>query len=236
MSASTLSPETPGLVVSALYLRPAPRAHALSVMLELGMFVREFEATVPDCFKAEEAGEILVLFADEEVSHRDLVRSAALDGRVVVVVLPEEVPAAPFEHSEAFAVLNDQSSLLAFREAFANAGQVARRRRTTESPFRRSTTVFGGLEFHPAEPWLASGGHLAGLSPREHGILRALVTARGAVVSKESLQRQLSGSATLASDGYLKTVILRLRRKAQLLGGDPAQLSAVRGTGYVLRP
>jgi hypothetical protein len=236
MSASTWSPETPGLVVSALYLRPAPRAHALKVMLELGMFVREFEATAVDCFAAEEAGEILVLFADEELSHLDFVRSAALNRSVVVVVLPEEVWARPFEDSEAFAVLNDQSSLQAFRQAFANAGQLARQRRTTESPSLRSTTVFGGLEFHPAEPWLASAGHLAGLSPREHGILRALVTARGAVVSKESLQRQLSGSAKLASDGYLKTVVLRLRRKAQLLGGDPTQLSTVRGAGYVLRP
>lgn len=228
--------EMPGLIAAAVYLRPARRAEALATLVDLGMFIREYQGHATNQHSVEFA-DILVMFVDEQLEHLRAVDHAVSAGKLTIVMLPPMVWTEPFEKSGAFAVMSEAAERHALRKAFADAGQVARQRRV-EVPrveFESLTTIFGGLEFRPDEPWLAREGNLAGLSPTEHGVLKALVTARGAVVPKDFLQRQLSASDEPASDGYLKTVVLRLRRKVEQLGGDPARLSAVRGAGYVLR-
>lgn len=238
MTADTCATETPGLVAAALYLRPARRGRVIAALVELGVFVREFpgqDGRAPAQLSAD--ADVLVVFADDDPAHRALLRDAVEAGPVVIAVLPEGVDSAAFGLAGAFAVVTDGTASAQVYRTLADAGQVARARRAADGPrpWSTSTTVFGGLEFRPDEPWLARNGSLAGLSPTEHGVLRALVTARGAVVPKATLQKHLTNSAAVPSDGYLKTVVLRLRRKAEVLGGDPGRLCAVRGAGYVLR-
>lgn len=228
--------ESPGLVACAVYLRPAKRAEALATLVDLGMFVREYQGQGAEG-RIGEPADILLIFAEAQVPHLQLIKEATTRGALVIVLLADGTWAETFEHSGAFAVLPESAEPLALRKTFADAGLIARQRRSAARVPGASmvTSVFGGLEFHPNEPWLTRDGNLAGLSPTEFGVLRALVAARGAVVPKPLLQRQLSASNEPASDGYLKTVVLRLRRKVEQLGGDPGRLSAVRGAGYVLR-
>lgn len=238
MTADTCATEIPGLVAAAIYLRPARRGRVIAALVELGIFVREFPGPVgraPAQLPAD--ADVLVLFVDDERAQRELVRDAVEAAQVVIAVLPDGADSGPLSAAGAFAVITDGIDYGRVRRTLSDAGQVARARRSEDAPRRPSvsTTIFGGLEFRPDEPWLARDGALAGLSPTEHGVLRALVTARGAVVPKATLQRQLTNSAVIPSDGYLKTVVLRLRRKAEGLGGDPGRLCAVRGAGYVLR-
>lgn len=235
MTATSLVREAPGLVAVALYLRPARRAAVVGSLIELGIFVREFQTHPADTYATEEPAEMFLVFASAQASHFAVIERLALAGRVVVAIIPEGVRAEPFERAGAFRVLTEADAPDETRRAFSHAGQAARQRRGDQARQRRPARIFGVLEFHPGEPWLASRDGLAVLSPIEYGVLRALVTAQGAVVSKEELQLRLSSTSEPASDGYLKTVVLRIRRKAETLGGDSSQLAAVRGTGYVLR-
>ena len=234
MTVGSNPPEAPGLIAAAVYLRPASRVPAVSVLMELGMFVREY-----GCFglpiDTTRAVDLVVVFADEEPDHVGTVSRSIAAGNVVTVVLPKGQSGSAFVRNGAFAALGEDVEPAILRRTLADAGLVARQRRSGQNRDRLSIKVFGGLEFRPGEPWLARDGNLTGLSPTEHGLLKALVTHRGTIVPKALLEQELSSAAVPASDGYLETVILRLRRKVQSLGGDPHRLASVRGAGYVLR-
>jgi DNA-binding winged helix-turn-helix (wHTH) protein len=235
MTGVSFASDSPGLVAAAHYLRPSRRAQAISAMVELGMFVREFQCDSADAVGQVEGAELTVVFAGAEPAHIRAVARLASGDRVVAVVLAAGVAAEPFTRVGALRVVTEGDPSDEIRDALSYCGHIARQRRRSHGAHRRGNTVFGSLEFHPTQRWLSRGEHLASLSPPEHGVLRALFTAGGTVVSKDRLQRELSGTDEPASDGYLKTVVLRIRRKAELLGGDPGHLTAVRGAGYVLR-
>lgn len=234
MNTSQREAEAPGLVAVALYLRPARRAEVAGALIELGMFVREF-SSCPLLHPGAEEAEVFVVFADDDLSHIQAVERIVRAGRFVLVVVPRGDAAQRFQRLGVVGILSDSEPETAFRQAFAGLGQLARQQRSGQPASPRSMSVFGGLKFDLGEPLLASRTSLAGLSPTEHEVLRALAVARGVVVTKSRLCHQLSGSSEPATDGYLKTVVLRIRRKVATLGGDPTHLAAVRGAGYVLR-
>ena len=236
MTGSASGIDGPGLVAAALYLRPSRRAEAVGAMVELGMFVREFQTSPTDALRLNDSAELSLIFASPDPTHIRVVERLADGDRVVAVVLPGTVAVEPFARAGAMRVLREDDSPAEIRAALSYCGHLARQRRGNRMSGDRKTTIFGGLEFHPAQRWLSRGETLTSLSPPEHGVLRALVTAGGSVVPKAHLQRELTGTEDPASAGYLKTVVLRIRRKVELMGGDPGQLTAVRGAGYVLRP
>jgi len=73
------------------------------------------------------------------------------------------------------------------------------------------------------------------LSPREAGVLSALLRRAGRVVSKSSVLQELAAqdpSALDLTDSAVEVIVHRLRRK---LEGTGAEISTVRGFGYLLR-
>lgn len=232
MSTSPRGGESPGLVADAVYLRPAQRAEAVIGMIELGMFVREFPTHVGA--PRDAAAELAVVFAGDDEGHLRTVQRIVQAGRVVLAVLPDAGASEGFTNAGALRVLVDGDGPCTLRSALAEAGQVVRQRRAQNHASNR-VSVFGGLQFGPGEPLLTSATSLAGLSPIEHEVLRVLAATRGSLVTKERLRQHLSSSSEPATDGYLKTVILRIRRKVATLGGDPTHLATVRGAGYMLR-
>jgi two-component system OmpR family response regulator len=73
------------------------------------------------------------------------------------------------------------------------------------------------------------------LSPREAGVLSALMRRAGRVVSKSAVLQQLASndsSALELTDSAIEVIVHRLRRK---LEGSGVEISTVRGFGYLLR-
>lgn len=77
----------------------------------------------------------------------------------------------------------------------------------------------------------AEGGRPIGLTSREFGLLVALVTRRGRVLSRETLLDVVWGADY---DGGSKTVDVHVRRLRAKLG-EALPLQTIRGAGYVLR-
>lgn len=84
----------------------------------------------------------------------------------------------------------------------------------------RTVTIDGG-----------EGGRSIALTSREFGLLVALVSRRGRVLSRETLLDVVWGSDY---DGGMKTVDVHVRRLRAKLG-EALPLQTVRGAGYVLR-
>lgn len=228
----------PGLTAMVVYLRPSARSEVVTSLIDLGMFVREFDISthnrLPWTPPAKDI-EFAVVFAAGDAPEVGFIHSLTGAGIPCLVIVPAAELAERFGEGQfGGTVVAESSGAAVVRKALVEAARSARNERPDRSAVPEMT-IFRRLHFRLGEPWLSHGEHLAGLSPVEHGLLSTLVSAQGGVVSKEILQRQLSRSEHLASDGYLKTVVLRIRRKAERIGGDSAQLAAVRGSGYMLR-
>lgn len=69
------------------------------------------------------------------------------------------------------------------------------------------------------------------LTPRERGVLNALLRHRGQVVSKEQIAARISSFDNLADPTAIETYVYRLRRK---LAHPLVEIRTVRGLGYLL--
>ena len=86
----------------------------------------------------------------------------------------------------------------------------------------------GDVELDPARHRVTRAGEELDLTPKEFGVLEALMSADGAAVSVEDL---LQGVWDEHADPFTNTVrmtIMTLRRKL----GDPPVLETVMGAGY----
>jgi hypothetical protein len=231
------SRESDGLSALVLYLRPTVRAELVGNLVKSGLFVREQDVLEADA--ADEAStdgaDLVIVCMEGTSSHRSLMSRIAQSGRIVIAVLPAMSSALSVTEG-AFAVVRGDENAAGLSQVLGAAGKEARIRRLG-SAIRglRQPLIFGRLHYRESNPWLSSERELTSLSPTEHGVLNALVARLGSVVTKAELCARLAGEDEPASDAYLKTVILRIRRKAARLGGDPTRLVAVRGAGYVLR-
>ena len=81
---------------------------------------------------------------------------------------------------------------------------------------------------------LRNGARSQSLSRSERDVRACLLDAHGRPVPHATLEQCAAGDDA-AHPGLLKAVVLRLRRKATDLGGDPELLGTVRGFGYTLR-
>ena len=238
MTTSTIPCASPGLSALVLYARPAERGRIVSCLIDQGLFVTEHDLAgqaVPLPPAALSAHMVVACISEVE-GHRDLARQIVAAGASTIAVVPAGSPHGWISDLGLLAVVDGDGDLDTLRRAIQAAGQSVRARSTDDQvppvDWRR---VFGGLVFRSSQPWLRAGGEIASLSTTEHGVLSALVEAQGAMVSKIDLRRQLGSEAAPASDAYLKTVVLRIRRKVERLGGDSADLVSVRGIGYLLR-
>ncbi len=87
---------------------------------------------------------------------------------------------------------------------------------------------FGQCEFHAARGELRRAGDALRVTDRERDILRALVSANGAPVSRAALAGDAAGERTI------DVQVTRLRRKIEDDPANPQLLQTVRGAGYRL--
>lgn len=222
-----------GLFVDLVYLRPTHRPPLLRLLAELGVFVREHHSLPSEGGVNPFAGELILALADLTPASLQAVTELAATGRIVVAVTEGCDGAEALAQAGAFAVLGESAPVDSMRAILSDASREVRA--GNHGRRQDGISVFGSLFFRSTSSELAHGRSAAVLSPVELEVMRSLVRHLGDLVPKDVLQSRLRRNGEDVSDGYLKTVILRIRRKAELLGGDPGALAAVRGLGYVLR-
>lgn len=110
-------------------------------------------------------------------------------------------------------------------------------RRDAPRPSAEGAAPAGGWEFGPYR--LQPCGTLHGplgvvtLTPKEEGVLRALVAAEGRRLSKEEILDVVWGGATVL-EGSLTRAVHTLRRRLGERPGGPAYISTAYGRGYQL--
>jgi len=91
--------------------------------------------------------------------------------------------------------------------------------------------VFGRLVLESQNHQVLADGEPLLLSPREFGVLEALLLQAGKVVSKERIAQRLSVRCEEFGDNAIEVYVHRLRKRIEPLG---VRIRTVRGLGYLL--
>ena len=119
------------------------------------------------------------------------------------------------------------------REFLARVRAVLRRARPGEvGPGPLSA---GAITLDPSTHAVASGGEPVTLTPKEFALLRALLDARGRVLSREFLLDRVWGYAR-ASEIESRTVDVHVRRLRAKLGDEGRRILTVKNAGYRIEP
>lgn len=110
----------------------------------------------------------------------------------------------------------------------------ARLRALVRRPAGHFTSVLklGDLELDAAGRVVSQSGRVVDLGRREFGLLEALMTKAGRVVTRERLMSRLSDLEDGGSDNALELLVSRLRRK---IAGGGVEVVTVRGVGYLVQ-
>ncbi|MEA2270019.1 MAG: hypothetical protein QOC64_2629 [Solirubrobacteraceae bacterium] len=111
-----------------------------------------------------------------------------------------------------------------FDELVARIHALARR----AGPARPAVLRAGDLELDPARRSVTRNGRELTLSPKEFGVLEALLAAEGAVVSPEGLLARVWDENIDPFTNIVRMTVMKLRRKL----GEPALIQTVAGAGY----
>lgn len=117
----------------------------------------------------------------------------------------------------------------ALAELEARLAALIRRARGSEKP----RLACGPLQFDVAQKQFLLGGETLQLSPREHGLLRALITRSGEPMSRQQLLERVFRDDDDVQPPALDTLMHRLRRR---LEGSGVHIATYRGLGYALEP
>ncbi len=118
------------------------------------------------------------------------------------------------------------------KELVARVRAVLRRTRGTETG---GPLVSGRLTIDPGRHVVTVAGAPVALTPKEFDLLRALVEARGRVLSREFLLDRVWGY-TAASEIESRTVDVHVRRLRVKLGDEGWRIATVKGVGYRVEP
>jgi DNA-binding response OmpR family regulator len=111
-----------------------------------------------------------------------------------------------------------------FAELVARIHALARRNGAARPPVLRS----GDVELDPARRSATRDGRPLKLSPKELGVLEALLDAQGAVVSPEELLERVWDENVDPFTNTVRMTVMTLRRKL----GEPTVIHTVQGAGY----
>jgi len=112
----------------------------------------------------------------------------------------------------------------AFAELVARLRALARRSHPASPPILAA----GDVTLDSARRTVTRAGRPVELTPREFGVLEALMAADGAVLSNEELVRRVWDENADPFTNSVRMTVLRLRRKL----GDPPAIETVKGAGY----
>lgn len=94
---------------------------------------------------------------------------------------------------------------------------------------------FGDVEVDPAARTVCRASQTVDLSPKEFDLLLALLRARGAVVPRLQLLREVWGYSAAVVSRTVDTHIAELRRKLEQNPASPRHILTVRKTGYRIK-
>jgi len=94
---------------------------------------------------------------------------------------------------------------------------------------------FGSVEVDPATRTVRRGPQTVELAPKEFDLLLCLLRARGSVVSRLRLLREVWGYSSAVVTRTVDTHIAELRRKLEENPSSPRHIITVRKSGYRLR-
>ncbi len=117
----------------------------------------------------------------------------------------------------------------ALAELEARLTALVRRARGSERP----RLACGPLQFDTTQRHFTLNGEPLALSPREHGLLRALITRSGEPMSRQQLLDRVFHDDDAVQPPALDTLMHRLRRR---LEGSGVHIATYRGLGYALEP
>ncbi len=112
----------------------------------------------------------------------------------------------------------------AFDELLARVHALARR----AGPARPVVLRAADVELDPARRSVRRGARELPLSPKEFGVLEALLAADGAVISPEGLLERVWDENIDPFTNIVRMTVMKLRRKL----GDPPLIHTVPGAGY----
>ena len=112
----------------------------------------------------------------------------------------------------------------AFAELVARVRALARR----SGPARPPALSRNGLELDPAARTVTRDGRPVELTPKEFGVLEALLEAEGAVVSSAHLVERVWDENADPFTNSVRMTVMKLRRKL----GNPPLVETVKGVGY----
>jgi len=112
----------------------------------------------------------------------------------------------------------------AWPELVARIKALARRAGTARPPVLRHA----GIELDPAARTATRDGRDLGLTPKEFGVLEALLGAHGAAVRTEALLENVWDEHADPFTSTVRMTVMGLRRKL----GDPPVIETVTGVGY----
>jgi two-component system, OmpR family, response regulator VanR len=111
-----------------------------------------------------------------------------------------------------------------WKELVARIRALARRAGRARPPVLRH----GDLELDPARRSATRAGRELDLTPKEFGVLEALLSAGGAVVSAEALLERVWDEHADPFTNTVRMTVMTLRRKL----GEPAVVETIMGAGY----
>lgn len=89
----------------------------------------------------------------------------------------------------------------------------------------------GALHYDSAARQFMLGHETLALTPREHGVLRALIQHSGQPLSKQEILERVFSDEQHVGPEAVEVLVHRVRKR---LAGSAVQISTVRGLGYVL--
>jgi len=95
---------------------------------------------------------------------------------------------------------------------------------------------FGNVEVDAAACSVRRASESVELAPKEFSLLLALLRARGAVVTRLQLMREVWGYSAAVVSRTVDTHIAELRRKLEENPASPRHIITVRKTGYRIKP
>ena len=99
----------------------------------------------------------------------------------------------------------------------------------------RKVQRFGVIEVDPASRTVRRASQTVELSPKEFDLLLALLRARGAVVTRLQVMREVWGYSAAVVSRTVDTHIAELRRKLEENPSSPRHIITVRKTGYRIK-
>ena len=99
----------------------------------------------------------------------------------------------------------------------------------------QGTERFGDVAIDLASRTVSRAGNDVEVAPKEYELLVALVSRRGAVVSRLELMREVWGYSDAVISRTIDTHVAELRRKLEEDPGDPRHILTVRKVGYRLK-